>query len=300
VDTVYGMTVANDGTLGEWQALEDIVLPEPLAGASAVTVSDGVVLMGGQGKDGVTRRVWKSQVNASGALQAWKEQAPLLEENADGGAVHVGDVIFLVGGRNASGPVATVQQGLVGGDEEHPAPETDPNAITAGWRASAQTNLPEPRTNLTVFTANGNIYAVGGNDGTAQQTETWWATPDAEGIIPAWNHLVEMDLGEGIEGSSSFLSGSHAFLVGGTTADGPTADLARANLAPQEPFFQLGVAGVVIPGLQLSGEIGQQIGYLNAAGVGTVNFILLLLIGYAYAHPQKVRDLRDRWRRRRE
>jgi hypothetical protein len=141
---------------------------------------------------------------------------------------------------------------------------------------------------------------VGGNDGTAQRAETWWATPDAEGTIPAWNHLVAMDLGEGIEGSSSFLGGSHAFLVGGTTADGPTADLARANLAPQEPFFQLGVAGVVIPALQLQGEIGQQIGYLNAAGVGTVNFILLLLIGYAYAHPQKVRDLRDRWRRRRE
>jgi N-acetylneuraminic acid mutarotase len=299
-DTVFGMEVSNEGTLGEWEALDDVVLPEPLAGASAVTVSDGIVLMGGEGEDGLTSRVWKSQVNAAGTLQAWKEQAPLLEENADGGAVHVGDVIFLVGGRNASGPVATVQQGLVGGDEEHPAPETDPNAIFAPWRVSTQTNLPEPRTNVTVFTANGNVYAVGGNDGTAQRTETWWATPDAEGTIPAWNHLVEMDLGEGIEGSASFLAGPHAFIVGGTTAGGVTADIARAYLAPQEPFFQAGILGVTIPGLQLGGEIGQQIGYLNAAGVGTVNFILLLLIGYAYAHPQKVRDLRDRLRRRRE
>ena len=110
-DTVFGLAVDNDGTLGEWKALDDVVLPEPLAGASAVTVSDGVVLMGGEGLDGLTRRVWKSQVNTSGVLQEWKAQAPLFEANADGGAVRVGDVIFLIGGRSAAGPVATVQQG---------------------------------------------------------------------------------------------------------------------------------------------------------------------------------------------
>ena len=151
-----------------------------------------------------------------------------------------------------------------------------------------------------MFTANGSLYAVGGNDGTAPRTETWWATPDAEGTIPAVEPPRGDESRRGRSRARRRSSPLHAFLVGGTTAGGPTADLARANLAPQEPFFQLGVAGVVIPALQLEGEVGQQIGYLNAAGVGTVNFIVMLLIGYAYAHPQKVRDLRDRLRRRRE
>ena len=53
----------------------------------------------------------------------------------------------------------------------------------------------------------------------------------------------------------------------------------RANTAPQSPFFQLGLVGATVPGLKIEGEIGQQLGYLNAAGVGTVNFIILILIG---------------------
>ncbi len=297
--TVYSLTIANDGALGEWTAEEAIALPEPRAGASAVAVSDGIVVLGGADANGPTKTVWKSQQNASGALGAWVAQASLLEESVDGVAVHVGDVIFVVGGSNAAGPVATVQQGLVGGDAEHPAPADDPNVISAQWRASARTNLPGPRTDLAAFTVNGAIYAQGGNDGSGPRAETWWATPDANGVIPQWNHLAQTDLGAGIAGASAFTAGSYAFIVGGETASGLTGGAARANLAPQEPFFQLGLLGAVVPALKLDGEIGQQIGYLNAAGVGTVNFVLLLLVGWGYAHKAQVRAMAARIRRRR-
>ena len=296
--TVYSLTIANDGTLGEWKAEEAIALPEPRSGASAVAVSDGIVVMGGADANGPTNSVWKSQQSSSGALQVWVSQSPLVEENVDGSAVHVGDVIFLVGGSNAAGPVATVQQGLVGGDEAHPAPADNPNAITAQWRASAQTNLPAPRTNLAAFTVNGGIYVQGGNDGSGPRAETWWATPDADGIIPQWNHLPQTDLGSGIEGASSFTSGSYAFIVGGRGPSELTGGAARANLAPQEPFFQVGLLGAVVPALKLDGEVGQQIGYLNAAGVGTVNFVLLLLVGWGFAHKERVRAVAARFRRR--
>ena len=49
--------------------------------------------------------------------------------------------------------------------------------------------------------------------------------------------------------------------------------------------------GVVIPALQLQGEIGQQIGYLNAATVGAVNFIVLLVVGWAFNHRERTREL---------
>ncbi|MFN8630154.1 MAG: hypothetical protein U0838_07490 [Chloroflexota bacterium] len=136
--------------------------------------------------------------------------------------------------------------------------------------------------------SNGAIYVAGGYDGVNQRTEMLWATPDANGTIPAWNHLPQTDLGEGLAGSGGVASGSHAVLIGGQTARGVTSDAARANLAPQQPFFQLGVLGATIPALKLDGEIGQQIGYLNAAGVGTVNFIVLILIGWAFNHKPQV------------
>src|SRR4029079_1898125 len=147
-----------------------------------------------------------------GKPQKWAEQSPLFEENVDGVAAHVGDVIFLIGGRNASGnPVATVQQGLVGGDQ---ATADDPNAIKALWRASSQTNLPVARTNMAGFTANGVLYVQGGSDGTSPTRETYWTTPNAEGVIPGWQHLDQTDLNlsdqdKGLEGASAVTSGAN-------------------------------------------------------------------------------------------
>ncbi len=84
----------------------------------------------------------------------------------------------------------------------------------------------------------------------------------------------------------------------GQTADGVVATSYRANVAPQSPFFQLGIAGATVPGLKIEGEIGQQLGYLNAAGAGTVNFIILILIGWAYAHKAQTKAIIARVLRR--
>jgi hypothetical protein len=55
-------------------------------------------------------------------------------------------------------------------------------------------------------------------------------------------------------------------------------------MAPEPPFFQLGIVGMTLPGLEIKGEIGQQLGYLVAAGVFTASFLLLLVIGWAFHH----------------
>ena len=100
------------------------------------------------------------------------------------------------------------------------------------------------------FTANGGIYVQGGNDGTTQSAETFWTIPDADGVIGGWKSLDQTDLGQGIEGSAAVVSGSHAFLIAGLTPQGVTNDIARTNLAPQTPFFQLGLLGRDRPGAQ--------------------------------------------------
>ncbi len=297
--TVYSLTIGNDGKLPDaWVTNDKLALPAARAGSSAVSVSDGIVLLGGTDGTAATNSVWKSQQVTGGGLGAWAPQQPLFEANVDGVAVHVGDVISVIGGTNAAGQaVATVQQGLVGGGPN--ATIKDPNIIES-WRVSAQTNLPGPRTNLAGFTSNGGIYVQGGSDGVNPRTETLWTTPDANGVIAGWKHLPQTDLGQGLEGAVGITAGSHAFVIAGRTADGTlTGDIARSNLAPQEPFFQVGLLGATIPALKLDGEIGQQLGYLNAATVGAVNFILLILVGYAFNHKEQVRNLVTRLRRRR-
>ena len=296
--TVYSLTRGQDGTLPtEWTVVDAAALPEPRAGAVAVAVSDGLVLVGGTDGTAAKNTVWKTKTDTDGAPGAWTAQSPLFQAVVDATAVHVGDVVFVMGGSDDKGaPVATVQQGLVGGAE---APADDPNAIVALWRVSEQTNLPGPRSNLSSFTANGAIYVQGGSDGSVPRTETLWAQPDANGVIPWWKHLAQTDLGQGLEGSAGVVSGSHAFLIAGRTTEGVTADIARTNLAPQQPFFQLGLLGATVPALKIDGEVGQQLGYLNAATVGAINFILLILVAYALNHKEKVRALVERYRRRR-
>lgn len=297
-DTVFSLTVDNDGNPGEW-ATETATLPEPRAGATAAAVSDGIVVIGGTDGSQVANTVWKTQQDpSSGALGDWVAQAPLVEPNTAGVAIHEGDYLLVMGGRNGTGDVvSTVQVGSLGGDQ---ASADDPNAIIDPWATSAQTNLPAPRANLTGFSANGTLYVQGGTDGTSPQPETWWGEPAVGGAVTEWHHLDQTDLGTGLEGSAAVVSGPHAFLVAGTTSSGITNDIARAYLAPHPPFFQIGILGATIPALSLQGEIGQQIGYLNAAGVATVNFIILLVIGWGFAHKERVREIVAAWRRRRQ
>jgi len=85
------------------------------------------------------------------------------------------------------------------------------------------------------------------------------------------------------------------------TKDGPTTGTARADLAPRVPFFQLGLFYIVVPAMGIQGEVGQELSYLEVAGVATGDFVLLLLIGYVFNHKERTRaflhGLRNRRRR---
>ena len=167
------------------------------------------------------------------------------------------------------------------------------------WAVNNAANLPEPRTDASGWSANGAIYLVGGTDGTTAKNQLYWAIPTTDGQIPEWKHLDVSDLpATGLAGAAPVILGPDAILIGGTTDTGVLASSVRANTAPQSPFFSLGILGATIPGLKLDGEIGQQLGYLAAAGVGTANFILLIAVGVAFAHKQQTIDLFHRIRRR--
>ena len=185
-------------------------------------------------------------------------------------------------------------------------PSAEPGPVTIeGWQTdlSNSANLPAARANAAGWAANGALYLVGGTDGQNPQRELWWTVPTGAGDITEWRRLPNSDLPEsagGLEGAALVMSGPNAFLFGGTTSGGTqVAGAVRSNLAPQEPFFQLGLVGATVPALKIDGEIGQQLGYLNAAGVGTVNFVILLVIGWAFSNRERVSEMLERRRQRR-
>jgi hypothetical protein len=297
------------GDLGAWQVadgtvktLPNLTLPEGRSGASFVPANDGIIVVGGRNAAGPTTTVWKSTIDTkTGLLAAWAAQAPLNafgdRPRADATAILSGSSLYVYGGVDANGPTADVLRGDVS------APTTTVPSKVTRWGVATNTgaNLPAPRTEAAAFTANGSLYLVGGSDGIRPQSDVWWTTPDATGAITGWKHLSQSDLpAGGLAGGSAVASGSVVYVIGGATSDGVTNGAARANLAPRPPFFQVGGPfGLTVPALKVNGEIGQQLGYLSAAGVATLDFVLLILIGWALAHKDRTREILQRVRRRR-
>lgn len=303
-NTAWAMTPdPATGALTAWQPAADaLTLPEARAGASVVALPDGLLLIGGVDAQGSpVRSVWKSTL-VDDELGAWAPQTDLPEPRTDAEAAVTGSFVFVFGGRDASGATATVLRGnLPAAPDAEAEPGDEPAETQIAWAAGTGTsNLPAPRTDAAGFIANGGLYLIGGSDGTNVHNELYWAIPDSEGNISEWKHLDQSDLPEpGLAGSAAVVSGANAYVMGGRTADAVITGAARTNLAPQPPFFQLGLFGATIPALKIEGEVGQQLGYLAAAGVATGNFILLIIIGWAYAHPQRTRELIARVRNRR-
>jgi hypothetical protein len=179
-----------------------------------------------------------------------------------------------------------------------PSPAASGTEGVVRWAVQEGANLPGPRTGGAGFAANGALYLVGGSDGTSAKRELYWTLPDATGNLPGgWRHIDLTDLPQPVADAAPVVTGSTVLLIGGSGTDGgPLTSTSRASLAPEAPFFQLGLVGVVVPALQIGGEIGQQLGYLAAAGVGTGNFVILVVIAAMLNHKPQ---LRAWWERRR-
>jgi hypothetical protein len=301
------------GALGEWSTADTLALPEGRSGAAIAITPDGLLLVGGRNAAGPVATTWKTKLNSQGDLGAWSPEQPLVYPQADATAVLIGDYLWLYGGSDANGPVGAVQRGVFGQPAAEGLPANPLQGRLIRWDVNNSANLPVARTNASGWGANGAIYIAGGNDGSAPQNQVYWAVPTTAGDLPEWKHLAVGDLPAGLEGAAAVITGPNIILVGGVmsalaqpaasaapAASAPAASPAppvvvassvRANDAPLSPFFQLGLVGATVPGLKIEGEIGQQLGYLNAAGVGTVDFIILILIGVAFAHRAQTRAL---------
>ena len=300
--TVYVLTPdAQTGALGEWQtdkdAKLDMALPEPRSGAVIVVGTDGLLLIGGTNGTAPVDTVLKSTFDVkTGAPGKWAAQpGKLFTAVTDASGAIVGDYLWVYGGTTADGKATkTVQRGEFGTG-------ADAGKLVRFGVKGGTTDLPEPRTNLAGFAANGALYAVGGSDGATPKGTLYWTTPNGVGDIPEWKHLEASDLpATGLAGAAPIIVGPDAIVVGGTTSDGPIAGAARANIAPEAPFFQVGLVGATVPALKIDGEVGQQLGYLNANTIGIVNFVIFLIIGWAFAHREQIKEWRERRRRERE
>jgi hypothetical protein len=293
-DTVF-QGVVEDGLLTGWtradgtETDEDLTLPRPLSDAMLVNGTSGFVLLGGRGADDQPTDgaylAWVATDPPSRTLQPWAplEGLALPEARAEAVAGSVGDYLYVVGGEGPDGATDSIFRLEIAGGE----PALDETGQPLGWAVAQEQLLPEARADAMGLVANGAIYVIGGVDtGGQPQESVYWVVPDtATGDLPSgWQRLSQTDLAQPLAAASLAGVGSTAFLVSGAGADGISDSLQRAGLSPEAPFYQLGLFGATLPALSIKGEVGQQLGYINAMTVGLINFAVLVLIGLAFSH----------------
>jgi hypothetical protein len=299
-DTVYAGTV-KDGQLQGWEDKADLKLPRPLSGASAIAATNGLWLLGGRrGENELSGAVYRAKLVPTQnppSLGKWEEvaQLPLPEARADATGVLVGSFIYVLGGEAPGSVTNKILRLQLDANGE---PVAGAGGAPQGWAVStsASQELPEARSDAGGFTANGAIYIVGGRDGRGSvRNTTYWSVPNGTtGSIPEWRRLDDTELPEPRADPAASVVGSFVFLIGGENDSGPVDSSLRANLAPKAPFFRLGLFGATIPALSIKGEIGQQLGYINAFGLGMTNFTILVLLAWAFSHPQQARRFLER------
>ena len=142
-----------------------------------------------------------------------------------------------------SAPSSAARSGQAGG--RGPARRTPTRARSSSWASATPANLPgRPRRTPRAGRANGAIYLVGGTDGTGPQQRALLGDPD---------HRRRRSRSGSTSTSATCRSpasraappvviGPDAIIVGGTTDDGRRCSSSiRANIAPQAPFFRLGL-----------------------------------------------------------
>jgi hypothetical protein len=302
--SVYvGTPDVTSGLITAWERLDALELPAARAGASIIVVSDGIVVLGGEGTDrSPTTTVWKAKLGASGELEPWASFMDLPEPRSFAAAAVVGDSIYVWGGKDASGPAAEAVRGDIAvapTAAAHSAPVVNPDQGDAEigtiyrWDGGPQEgNLPTPRDGAALWSANGTLYVAGGTiDGTST-TSVLWAAPAAATGITTWTAVELSNLpADGARvGASGVVIGAHVLLLGGADASGAySAGALSAGTSPKAPVFRVGLFGLTVPGLALQGEVGQQIGFLSAAGAWTLNFVIMLGAAVAYGQRERFR-----------
>ena len=162
---VSGRHEGYDPAIDSWKGGDD--LPVPVQHAMSVTWTGHPVVLGGWRAEGAntriaTDKVWRV-VNSR-----WVELPPLLQPRAAGAAAVVGDRIVVTGGVGSNGKLLNTTEIFDG----------------TSWTLGAE--MPTPRQMLAAASDGKVVYAVGGNDGTADlptveaydpAADTWTTLP---------------------------------------------------------------------------------------------------------------------------
>lgn len=206
-----------DGTLRRFEQVSN--LGSTRRAPAAAVIGSWLYVFGGH--DGATYRgtVVRAPIGADGSLGAFSSAGALATPRAGHTATVIGRWLYVIGGHDASGTLASIERAPIG-----------PNGELGAFEALA-TALPAARKGHAVQVLGNALFVIGGADAAAASTATVYkATLGADGALGAF--AAGSPLSAARAGFASFLLGDALYVVGGAGA-GPLATVEKAacNLA---------------------------------------------------------------------
>ncbi len=224
---------SNLGTL----TLNSPGLPDNFSLGASVSVNGYVYAIGGS-NGAAKNSVYYGKLNPDGTVSAWTTSGntlpvALFQLNA----VATNGYIYAVGGTTGGGStVATVYYSKVNSD-----------GSIGAWTAT--TSLPAVRSSVSIATANGYVYVVGGTNGTSPQNTVYYAQTQSDGTLGAWttsgNTLPAIRSSTGYGVANGFM-----YVIGGTNGTTAQNTVYYAALNSDGTVGAWTTSGSTLPGIR--------------------------------------------------
>ncbi len=209
-----------DPVLAPWAATSAIPEPRDYTHQHAAATSGNVYLIGGYGSEAAeVATVFHAPVNPDGTLAAWASTASLPEPRALSDVVVHEDLIYVIGGANASVARSSVYRAPVAG-----------GGVIEEWIASSPLPLPL-KAHGAVVAGDHVIVVGGGDDANLRRAEVLVARIQDGGALGAWQ--ATMPLPEPRANAAVVYEGGFLYVIGGD--DEEEELVATVFVAPVDP-----------------------------------------------------------------
>jgi len=201
VNSIIALDGNTSGQLSSW-ATNANALPGSRNLASSVTANGYVYEIGGSdGSDKNT--VLYAKLNADGSTGAWSTNANALPQVVrNSSSVTANGYVYTLGGIISNSYSPTIYYAKLNAD-----------GSTGVWNTNAN-SLPAARNLAGAIVANGYVYVIGGNNGSALQSTVYYAKLNADGSIGAWSTNTNA-LPQGLDEFTSVVVNGFVYTMGG-------------------------------------------------------------------------------------
>ncbi len=212
---VYRAT-STDGELGPWTTT--VPLPAARALGDVVTIGNRIYVVGGANFSVAQTSVYVNDAS-TGDLTSWTATTPLLVATKAHAATAANGYLYIVGGADALNvrqPAIYRAAIMTDGDLGPWQMETNP--------------LPTPRANLAGLTANGYLYAIGGDadDSLFHATVSYAPLDPDSGAVGAW--AMTTSLPSARRGIVAVTDSNYIYVIGGETSSTALSDVLHSRI----------------------------------------------------------------------